>query len=59
MELLEIILACIRGIVSFTSLPLKIWSYIGASVAFGAFIYGAFLIIKTLIFGIDTQVTRH
>lgn len=44
----------LEGIISFTSLPLKIWSYIGAFVAFGAFFYGAFLIIKTLIFGIDT-----
>ena len=50
----KLYLLALEGIVSFTSLPLKIWSYIGASVAFGAFIYGAFLIIKTLIFGIDT-----
>ncbi len=44
----------LEGIISFTSLPLKIWSYIGAFVAFGAFSYGTFLIVKTLIFGIDT-----
>jgi glycosyltransferase involved in cell wall biosynthesis len=50
----KLYLLALEGIVSFTSLPLKIWSYLGASVAFGAFIYGAFLIIKTLLFGIDT-----
>lgn len=44
----------LEGIISFTSLPLKIWSYIGASVALGAFLYGAFLIVKTLVLGIDT-----
>lgn len=44
----------LEGIISFTSLPLKIWSYIGAFVAMAAFFYGAFLIGKTLILGIDT-----
>lgn len=44
----------LEGIISFTSLPLKIWSYIGATVALGAFVFGVFLIIKTLILGIDT-----
>ncbi|MCY4045255.1 MAG: glycosyltransferase family 2 protein [Cellvibrionales bacterium] len=43
----------IEGIVSFTSLPLKLWSYIGAFTALGAFAYGMFLIIRTLISGID------
>lgn len=44
----------LEGIISFTSIPLKIWSYLGASVAIGAFIFGAYLIVKTLIFGVDT-----
>jgi glycosyltransferase involved in cell wall biosynthesis len=44
----------IEGIISFTSFPLKIWSYVGASVAVGAFLYGGLLIIKTYIFGADT-----
>jgi glycosyltransferase involved in cell wall biosynthesis len=43
----------IEGIVSFTSLPLKLWSYIGAFTALGAFVYGIFLIVRTLISGID------
>ena len=44
----------IEGIISFTSLPLKIWSYIGASVAIGGFVYGIYLIIKTMVFGVDS-----
>lgn len=44
----------LEGIISFTSMPLKIWSYVGATVALGAFGYGIYLIIKTLILGIDT-----
>jgi glycosyltransferase involved in cell wall biosynthesis len=42
------------GIISFTSLPLKIWSYIGATVAICAFLYGAYLVIRTLFLGVDT-----
>jgi glycosyltransferase involved in cell wall biosynthesis len=44
----------LEGIISFTSLPLKIWSYIGATVAVSAFVYGIYLIVKTIIFGADT-----
>ena len=44
----------LEGIISFTSLPLKIWSYIGASVALSGFVYGIYLIIKTMVFGVDS-----
>jgi hypothetical protein len=44
----------IEGIISFILFPLKIWSYVGASVAVGAFLYGGLIIIKTYIFGADT-----
>ena len=44
----------LEGIISFTSLPLKIWSYVGASVALGAFLYGIFLVVKTLVYGVET-----
>ena len=44
----------LEGIISFTSLPLKVWSYVGALTAIMSFIYGAYLIIKTLLFGVDT-----
>lgn len=43
----------IEGIVSFTSLPLKIWSYIGATISIFSFLYGFYLIIKTLVYGVD------
>ncbi|MFT5249450.1 MAG: glycosyltransferase involved in cell wall biosynthesis [bacterium] len=44
----------LEGIISFTSFPLKIWSYIGATAALGGFVYGGYLITKTLISGVDT-----
>ena len=43
----------IEGIVSFTSIPLKIWSYVGATVSILSFMYGFFLIIKTVFLGVD------
>ncbi len=43
----------LEGILSFTSFPLKIWSYLGAAIAFSGFVYGIFTIVKTLYFGID------
>ncbi len=43
----------VEGIVSFTSVPLKIWSYVGALTALLSFFYGLYLIVKTLIFGVD------
>ena len=41
------------GIVSFTSLPLRIWSYIGAGIGLLALIYMVYIIIGTLVNGID------
>ncbi|MEP9318843.1 glycosyltransferase family 2 protein [Pseudomonas sp. LABIM340] len=43
----------LEGVTSFSTIPLKIWSYIGFLVAIGAFGYGALIVIRTLIFGID------
>lgn len=43
----------IEGITSFSALPLKVWSYMGLLISLGAFIYALFLIVRTLIFGID------
>ncbi len=43
----------ISGIASFSIRPLKIWSYIGLILSLIAFIYASFLVIRTLIFGID------
>ncbi|NES74099.1 MAG: glycosyltransferase, partial [Okeania sp. SIO2D1] len=36
-----------------SSKPLKIWSYIGISISLISFLYATFLVIRTLIFGID------
>lgn len=43
----------IEGITSFSTLPLKIWFYLGIVISFISFIYGSIIIIKTIIFGID------
>ncbi|NEO32572.1 MAG: glycosyltransferase family 2 protein [Symploca sp. SIO3C6] len=41
------------GITSFSFLPLKVWSYIGLIISLISLLYASFLIIRTLIFGID------
>jgi polyisoprenyl-phosphate glycosyltransferase len=43
----------IDGITSFTSLPLKVWTFIGMLVAVFALLYGILFIVKTVILGID------
>ncbi|WP_217126051.1 glycosyltransferase family 2 protein [Hydrogenophilus thiooxidans] len=43
----------IDGLVSFTTLPLHIWSSIGALVALLSAGYGGYLILRTLVFGRD------
>lgn len=41
------------GITGFSTIPLKIWSYIGAIFAIMSFIYGTIILMRTLIFGVD------
>ncbi|MEE8536270.1 MAG: glycosyltransferase, partial [Kiloniellales bacterium] len=41
------------GITSSTTLPLRIWTYLGAGVSLAAFAYAAFLILDTLVNGVD------
>ena len=41
------------GITSFSFIPLKVWSYVGISLSLLSFLYASFLIIRTLIFGVD------
>ncbi|RQW45990.1 glycosyltransferase family 2 protein [Novosphingobium sp. LASN5T] len=42
------------GITASTTAPLRIWTYVGGVTALGAFAYAAFLVLHTLITGIDT-----
>ncbi|WP_434637897.1 glycosyltransferase family 2 protein [Sulfurimonas sp. NW7] len=42
------------GITSFSTAPLRVWLYIGLGLAFISFIYGSWIILKTLLFGADT-----
>lgn len=41
------------GIFSFTNIPLKIWVYLGVIISSLSFFYALFLIIRTIVYGID------
>lgn len=41
----------LEGITSFSTFPLRVWTYLGLFVAFMSFIYGAWMIFDTLVFG--------
>ncbi len=43
----------VEGITSFSSWPLRVWSYLGLGISLLALLYGLFLIIRTLLFGSD------
>lgn len=43
----------LEGLTSFSFMPLKIWSYVGLAIALPAVFYATYLILRTLIFGID------
>ncbi len=43
----------LEGITSFSSLPLRIWTYFGLLVSALSFLYAAYLVIRTLVHGID------
>jgi glycosyltransferase involved in cell wall biosynthesis len=43
----------IDGVTGFSTVPLRVWSFVGAFVSLIAFAYAGFLIIRTLIYGID------
>jgi len=43
----------LEGFTSFSTVPLRIWTYLGTLVALAAFCRGFFLIVRTIIFGTD------
>ncbi len=43
----------LEGITSFSTMPLRIWTYIGFGIAMAAFLYTLIIVLRTLIFGID------
>ena len=42
------------GITSFSTAPLRVWLYVGTVLSLIAFVYGSFIVLKTLIFGVDS-----
>lgn len=42
----------IDGITAFSTVPLRVWSYVGAFVSLLSFLYLIFLVLRTLIFGV-------
>ncbi len=53
MELRQAWNFALDGIVSFSTAPLKVWTYVGMLVAVGALAYAVYTAIKTVVFGID------
>ena len=45
----------LEGITSFSTVPLRMWTYLGFIFASTAFAYGSWIIARTLIFGIDVK----
>jgi len=43
----------LEGVVSFSTLPLRVWTYAGVTVAFGAVLFASVIVIRTMIFGRD------
>jgi polyisoprenyl-phosphate glycosyltransferase len=44
----------IDGLTSFSSLPLRVWSYIGIALVIPTGVYAVWTVLKTLIWGVDT-----
>jgi glycosyltransferase involved in cell wall biosynthesis len=43
----------LEGITSFSIAPLRIWTYLGLAVASLAFVYAGFIVVRTVIYGVD------
>ena len=44
----------IEGITSFSTIPLRVWTYLGGLVSLTAFVYAIYLFLRTIIYGVDT-----
>lgn len=42
------------GLTSFSTVPLRVWTYVGMAVSLLSFLYAGFLIFRTLFLGVDT-----
>lgn len=43
----------LEGITSFSTLPLRCWTYLGTAIAMAAFLYGMYIVLRTAVLGID------
>ena len=43
----------LEGFTSFSTIPLKLWTYIGGMGAIVTFFYASFIVLRTIIYGID------
>ncbi len=50
---IKLVRFALDGIVSFSTLPLRIWSYVGALISLGALLYSVYFVIRTLIYKPD------
>ncbi|MEZ8169581.1 glycosyltransferase family 2 protein [Vibrio sp. 10N.222.54.F12] len=44
----------LEGITSYSTIPLRAWSYLGLTISLLSIMYALFLVFKTLVFGVDT-----
>lgn len=43
----------LEGVTSFSTFPLRVWTYVGFVIAALSFLYGTFIVLRTLIWGVD------
>lgn len=44
----------LEGITSFSTAPLRLWTYVGLTITFFGFLYASWIVLRTLLFGIET-----
>lgn len=49
----RLISLAVEGVTSFSTVPLRLVTYVGGSVATAAMLYGSFIVIRTLVHGVD------